>query len=136
MENPISHTYHIGGMSCGGCATTVKNKLSATSGVTSVKIDLAKNEVEITFSEEIKTEILQKALGNTGYSIAELNEPKASKLAVTQKDTDKKQQPGHWADGSVVHSPEIHERSHIAGGISGTGIGSINTGPVTSYEEE
>lgn len=136
MENPISHIYHISGMSCGGCATTVKNKLSATTGVTSVKIDLAKKEAEITSSAAITTETLQKALNNTGYSIAELNEPQASKLDATQKDNEKKQQPGHWADGSVVHSPEIHKRSHTSGDIDGSGIGSINTGPVTSYEEE
>ena len=28
MENSITHTYHVSGMSCGGCAATVKNKLS------------------------------------------------------------------------------------------------------------
>lgn len=69
------------------------------------------------------------------------DEPKASKLDVTQKVAEKKektppQQPGHWADGSVVHSPEIHVKSHISGDINGPSIGSINTGPVTSYEEE
>ena len=133
MENSNSHTYHIGGMSCGGCATTVKNKLSAIEGVNSVRVDLAKKEAEITSSEEIKTETLQKALNNTGYTIAELNGHQAN---ATQKDHEKKQQPGHWADGSVVHSPEIPTRSHVSGDIGGSGIGSINTGPVTSYEEE
>jgi copper chaperone CopZ len=132
MENSISHTYHIGGMSCGSCATTVKNKLSETVGVTSVKVDLAKKEAKITSSEEITIETLQKALSNTGYSIAVLNESQAN---VTQKDNEKKQQPGHWADGSVVHSPEIHRKPHFTSDIDGSGIGSINTGPVTAYEE-
>jgi copper chaperone CopZ len=50
MEKLITYTYHIAGMSCGGCATTVKHKLSAASGVTSVQVDLAKKEVEITSS--------------------------------------------------------------------------------------
>ena len=71
-------------------------------------------------------------MNNTGYSIAELNGHQAN---VTQKDHEKKQQSGHWADSSVVHSPEIHKRSHVSGDIGGSGIGSINTGPVTSYEE-
>ena len=69
MENSISHTYRIGGMSCSGCAASVKNKLSAISGITSIKIDLAKNEAEIFSDEEIKTETLHKVLSNTGYTI-------------------------------------------------------------------
>jgi copper chaperone CopZ len=72
MEKLITYTYHIAGMSCGGCATTVKHKLSAASGVTSVQADLAKKEVEITSSQVIKAETLQKVLGNTGYEIFEL----------------------------------------------------------------
>jgi len=72
MENSIKHTYHIGGMSCGGCVSTVKNKLSAAPGVTSVQVDLAKKEAEITSSAEIKADTLQHALKNTHYTITEL----------------------------------------------------------------
>jgi copper chaperone CopZ len=72
MENSIKHTYHIGGMSCGGCATTVKNKLSAANGVTSVQVDLANKQAEITSSSAVKTDILQDALKNTHYTISEL----------------------------------------------------------------
>ena len=54
MENSIKHTYHIDGMSCGGCATTVKNKLSAVKGVTSVNVDLGKKQAEITSSGSFK----------------------------------------------------------------------------------
>ena len=73
MENSIKHTYHIGGMSCGGCVATVKNKLSAAPGVTSVKIDLAKKQAEITSSQAIEADTLKDALSNTGYTIAELS---------------------------------------------------------------
>ena len=72
MENSIIQSYHIGGMSCGGCAATVKHKLSTAPGVTSVKVDLGKKQAEITSSEEIKTNTLQDALSNTHYTIAEL----------------------------------------------------------------
>ena len=72
MENSIKHTYHIGGMSCGGCATTVQKKLSSATGITSVKVDLAKKEAEITSSLTIKADTLQDALNNTHYTIAEL----------------------------------------------------------------
>ena len=72
MEKLITHTCHIGGMSCGGCATTVKNKLSAAQGVTSVNVDLGKKQAEITSSKAIKTETLQDALSKTHYTLAEL----------------------------------------------------------------
>ncbi len=72
MENSIKHTYHIGGMSCGGCAATVKNKLSAAPGVTSVSVDLGKKEAVIISSAVIKADTLQDALKNTPYTIAEL----------------------------------------------------------------
>jgi len=72
MENSIKHTYHISGMSCGGCVATVKNKLSEAPGVTSVTVDLAKKQAEITSSAVIKADTLQDALKNTHYTIAEL----------------------------------------------------------------
>ena len=72
MENSIIHTYHIGGMSCGGCVAGVKQKLSAVAGVTSVAVDLGNKQAEITSSAEIKTELLSNALSNTQYTISEL----------------------------------------------------------------
>lgn len=71
-ENAITHTYHIGGMSCGGCVTTVKHKLAAFPDVVSVKVDLEKKQAEITSSHLLKINELQKALANTNYTIAEL----------------------------------------------------------------
>lgn len=73
MEKTIEHTYHIGGMSCGGCVSTVKQKLSGVHGVTSVTVDLGKKEAEITSSEEIETDSLRRAFSNTHYTISELN---------------------------------------------------------------
>jgi len=72
MEKSIAHTYHIGGMSCGGCVSTVKQKLSGVPGVTAVTVDLGKKEAEITSSEEIKTDTLRRAFSNTNYTISEL----------------------------------------------------------------
>ncbi|CAN5429505.1 heavy metal-associated domain-containing protein [soil metagenome] len=72
MEKSIIHTYHIGGMSCGGCATTVKHKLSAVPGIESVIVDLRKRQAEITSSKELKPEALQEALRNTNYTISDI----------------------------------------------------------------
>ncbi len=73
MENSIRHIYHIGGMSCGGCVSTVKQKLSGVPGVTSVTVDLGKKEAEIITSKEIETDTLRRAFSNTHYTISELN---------------------------------------------------------------
>ncbi|MEO7905590.1 MAG: heavy metal-associated domain-containing protein [Saprospiraceae bacterium] len=72
MENSINHTYHIGGMGCNGCASTVKQKLSTVPEVISVQVDLGKKQAQITSSKLIKLDSLQDALHNTHYSIAEL----------------------------------------------------------------
>ncbi len=74
MEKSISHTYHIGGMSCGGCVSTVKQKLSSVPGVTSVIVDLGKKEAEISSSEKIETDTLRRSFSNTHYTISELND--------------------------------------------------------------
>lgn len=71
MGNSTTQKYQVNGMSCGGCASTVKNKLVAVSGVTSVQIDVAKKEAEIISSEALSLSKLQDALKNTHYTIAE-----------------------------------------------------------------
>jgi copper chaperone CopZ len=73
MENSIKHTFHIGGMSCGGCVSSVKNRLAAAPNVTSVSVDLANKQAEITSTVAIKAETLQNALTNTHYTISELS---------------------------------------------------------------
>ncbi|MEO7312723.1 MAG: heavy metal-associated domain-containing protein [Chitinophagaceae bacterium] len=72
MENSIKHTYHIGGMSCGGCVSGVKQKLSGVAGVISVTVDLVNKQAEVTSSEEIETGAFRNALSNTHYTISEL----------------------------------------------------------------
>jgi copper chaperone CopZ len=60
-------------MSCGGCVSTVKQKLSSVPGVTSVTVDLGKKEAVIISSKEIETDTLKSAFINTHYTISELN---------------------------------------------------------------
>lgn len=72
MENSIKHIFHIGGMSCGGCVSSVKNRLEAAPNVTSVAVDLANKQAEITSSVAINAEALQDAFKNTHYTISEL----------------------------------------------------------------
>lgn len=73
MENSIKHTYHVSGMTCGGCASSVKNRLSAAPGVSSVVVDLANKKAEITSSDLIKADKLQELLNGTQFNISEIN---------------------------------------------------------------
>ena len=69
MKESIKHTYHIDGMSCNGCATTVKKRLSGIPNVTFVEVDLANKKAEVTSTSDVSIETLRAALNNTGYSI-------------------------------------------------------------------
>ncbi len=79
MEKLLSHSYRIGGMSCGCCVSAVKLKLSSVPGVTSVKVNQDKKEAEIISSTEIETETLRSAFKNTYYTISELS-PKSTSV--------------------------------------------------------
>ena len=68
----IIHKYHIAGMNCGGCVSTVKQKLSSVPGVISVRVDLVNKEAEITSTQVIETGTLQKVFNNTQYIIQNL----------------------------------------------------------------
>lgn len=63
------YTYYIKGMSCIGCVGTVQEKLSEIDVVSSVKVNLEKQKVEIESSVEIPFQLLEKALEGTHYSI-------------------------------------------------------------------
>ncbi len=72
MENFFANTYHIDGMTCGGCASAVKQTLSSVSGVTTVSVDLEKKTMVIASLEEIDTNTFRRALNNTPYTISKL----------------------------------------------------------------
>ena len=69
MENLITHTYHVGGMSCGSCVSTVIKKLSEVPEVRFVDINLANKKAEITSTREIGIEILQETLNKTRFTL-------------------------------------------------------------------
>ena len=73
MKKLFKHAYHINGMSCGGCVSTVKQKLYSMPGIISVKVDLKKKEAAITSSEEIETDTLRRTFNNTHYTILEIS---------------------------------------------------------------
>lgn len=63
--------YSIKGMTCGGCKTSVEEKLSQIGGVETVKVNLEKAEATITMSKAISTLELQNSLPSK-YTISDL----------------------------------------------------------------
>lgn len=61
----------VEGMSCAGCANTVKTRFEAIAGVESVNVDLENSKVTIESASEVEKDTLITALSDTSYSIAE-----------------------------------------------------------------
>ena len=60
----MTHTYNISGMTCQGCAATVKNDLERLSEIDNVDVDLESHTATITMTTHVDTEVLQKALSS------------------------------------------------------------------------
>lgn len=58
------HTYNISGMTCGGCAATVKKELESLSEINNVDVDLENQTATVTMSSHVDTKVLQKALSS------------------------------------------------------------------------
>lgn len=67
----MEHVYHIHGMTCQGCRKHVEELLSGVEGVSSVSVDLEKEEARISMSSHIPIDHFQKVLEKDGgrYSI-------------------------------------------------------------------
>lgn len=58
----MKHTYHISGMTCNGCRTSVEEKLNAINDVSKAEVNLEKEEANIEMKRHISVEEFQKAL--------------------------------------------------------------------------
>ncbi len=61
-------TISIEGMHCGGCASSIENKLKATDGVEEVRVSFEKKEAWIKFDDK-KTTVarLREVINSTGF---------------------------------------------------------------------
>src|SRR5712671_5718760 len=55
----MTHTYSVSGMTCSGCAATVKKSLASVSHVEHVDVDLAKGIAEIVMTHHVPLAQLQ-----------------------------------------------------------------------------
>ncbi|HIB36873.1 MauE/DoxX family redox-associated membrane protein [Mesonia sp.] len=58
----MKHTYHISGMTCNGCRSSVEEKLNAVEGVKTAEVNLEKEEANIEMKRHITVKEFQKAL--------------------------------------------------------------------------
>ncbi|KQM11201.1 hypothetical protein AOA80_10010 [Methanomassiliicoccales archaeon RumEn M1] len=64
-------TLNVKGMKCAGCQKRVEDALGAMPGVSSVKIDLKKGEVQVAYDGGSTTpDQIRKKIAETGYQVA------------------------------------------------------------------
>ncbi|MDD5461874.1 MAG: heavy-metal-associated domain-containing protein [Methylococcales bacterium] len=62
----------VTGMKCGGCETSVTNKLKAINGVSSVKASHKDNEVIVEFdAEKTSLDIIEDAIAEAGFTVTD-----------------------------------------------------------------
>jgi Cu2+-exporting ATPase len=66
LEDKMSHTYKITGMTCNGCRSHVEKTLNEVEGVSKASVDLEKAEAVIEMDKHIEIEKFQKALKDAG----------------------------------------------------------------------
>ncbi|MEK4083550.1 copper ion binding protein [Psychrobacillus sp. FSL K6-1415] len=68
MANQV--TLQVQGMTCGNCVKSVKNGLSALSGVEKVNVQLETGNVDIEFNEsQIDIKQITNTIENKGYTV-------------------------------------------------------------------
>lgn len=61
-------TYTVSGMTCGHCASSVKEEIEELSGVESVEVDLASGRVTVT-GDAVTDDAVATAVGEAGYEV-------------------------------------------------------------------
>ncbi|WP_330233883.1 heavy-metal-associated domain-containing protein [Nocardia sp. NBC_00508] len=64
-------TVTVTGMTCGGCAASVRDEISSVSGVGSVAVDLASGRVTVESAGPVERAELSAAIARAGYAVAD-----------------------------------------------------------------
>ena len=67
----MTHTYNVSGMTCSGCAASVKSALLRHPDVLAADIDLDNHKAVVSMSQHLTQDDLQRAIGNTKYLVSE-----------------------------------------------------------------
>ncbi|MFD1205384.1 MULTISPECIES: copper chaperone CopZ [Sporosarcina] len=60
----------VEGMSCGHCVNSIESSVGELKGVSSVKVDLANNEVTVEFDNETTLKQIKETIEDQGYEVA------------------------------------------------------------------
>lgn len=63
-----SRSYTVSGMTCGHCASSVKEEIGKLAGVETVEVDLASGRVDVT-GEDIADDAVAAAVSEAGYQV-------------------------------------------------------------------
>ena len=66
----VTTEYHVLGMHCHHCVSSVTEEVSTVSGVTDVKVDLESGQLIVISDGEIPFEHIEAAVDEAGYSVA------------------------------------------------------------------
>ena len=69
-----TETFHVTGMTCGGCTSKVTRALNAVPGVGHVKVELSAGEATVQYDERLTSPPqLKSAVKNAGYGVDSTN---------------------------------------------------------------
>lgn len=63
-------TYHVEGMTCGHCVSSVTQEISALPGVCDVLVDLPTGQVTVSSDRDITRNEISAAVDEAGYQLA------------------------------------------------------------------
>ena len=106
----MTHTYSVSGMTCSGCAATVKKSLEAVPNVNDVQIDLTKGIADITMAHQVTFANLQEALAPyPSYKISDgINNNPVQSLNLTNPDT-------FWNDFTIWRHASLNTLNCLVG---------------------
>ncbi len=60
----------VAGMTCGHCASSVREEVAGIPGVTAVDVDVASGKVTINSEQQVEPEAIKGAVEEAGYELA------------------------------------------------------------------
>ncbi|KPN48843.1 heavy-metal-associated domain-containing protein [Mycobacterium intracellulare] len=60
----------VSGMTCGHCASSVRDEIESISGVTAVEVDLPSGQVTVVSDNPVGTDAIKSAVEQAGYQLA------------------------------------------------------------------
>ncbi|MEU4645699.1 heavy metal-associated domain-containing protein [Micromonospora sp. NPDC023814] len=68
-QDGVRTTYTVSGMTCGGCANSVRKHLSTVAGVTRVEVDVTDGLVTVTSDAALEAADVRTAVEQAGYQL-------------------------------------------------------------------